>query len=88
MFRTFLLIFSLCGLTTVSVVLSYRASAETYECPPSPVCLPEAPLRCETIKCLPSVQPPVCKMPVCETVPHPLHRHSGACLRALHGVSQ
>ena len=73
MFRTFLLIFSFCGLTAVSVVLEYKASAEAYECPPSSVCLPEAPLRCET---LPNgffcVQPPKCEMPVCEvSVPHP-----------------
>ena len=56
MFHRFLLILFLCGLTAVSVVLSYRASAEPFACPPSPVCLPETPPPCETIRCLPSWQ--------------------------------
>ena len=55
MFRTFLLILFLCGLTAISVVLSYKASAATYECQPARVCLPEAPPPCETIPRVPSV---------------------------------
>ena len=44
MFRTFLLMLFLCGLTPVSVVLSYRASARfPYDCQPVRVCLPETP---------------------------------------------
>ena len=88
MFRTFLLIFSLCGLTALSVMLSYRASAEAYECQPQPVGLPEAPLPYEMILCLPSVQPPACEMPECQAVPHPLHRQSRKCLRLWHEVSE
>ena len=51
MFRTFLLMLFLCGLTVLSVVLSYRARAETSICP-SPsrprVCVPEIP-KCEVL---------------------------------------
>ncbi|MDE0398617.1 MAG: hypothetical protein OXL96_12545 [Candidatus Poribacteria bacterium] len=86
MFRSFLLIFSLCGLTAVSVVLEYKASAETFACPPTRVCLPKAPPPCETLPCVPSGQPPVCEMPVCQ-VPHPLPKRTGV-LRSLHRVSQ
>ena len=88
MFRTSLLIFSLCGLTALSVVLSYSASAEMYGCQPQRVCLPEAPLPCGTILCLPSVQPPACEMPECQAVPHPLNQQSRKCLRLWHRVSE
>ncbi len=49
MLRTLFLIFFLCGLTIVSVRLEYRASAETYVCPPpSRVCVPDVkPPDCE-----------------------------------------
>ena len=44
MFRTFLLILFLCGLTLFSVVLEYRARAETFACQPVRVCrVPTAP---------------------------------------------
>ena len=88
MFRTFLLILFLCGLTALSVLLEYRASAETYACEPQRVCLSEAPPPCEMMPCLPSMQPPACEMPVCEAAPHPLHRQSQQCLRLWHGVSE
>lgn len=51
MFRKILLIFSLCGLTALSVFLEYHARAETYGCQPARVCLPEAPALCETQPC-------------------------------------
>lgn len=48
MFRTFLLILFLFGLTAVSVVLEYRASAETYACQPPRVCVPDVKIpNCE-----------------------------------------
>lgn len=56
MFRAFLLMLVLCGLTILSVVLEYRARAETYTCPSPPlprVCLPEV------------------KIPDCEVAPRP-----------------
>ena len=61
MFRTFLLILFLCGLTGFSVLTEYRGSAETYDCPTSPVCQPETPpgSPCETIPCLHSWQKPM-----------------------------
>ena len=46
--RKILLILLLCGLTTVSVVLEYRASAETYACQPPRVCVPDVKIpNCE-----------------------------------------
>ena len=77
MFRTFLLMLFLCGLTAVSVVLSYRASAEPFACHVAPICLPEAPLGCQTIACLPEVQPPECEVPDCAVL-RPLLRRSCA----------
>ncbi len=58
MFRKILLMLFLCGLTAVSVVLSYKASAATYACQVAPVCrFPETPPPCETLPCrFPSVQ--------------------------------
>ena len=56
MFRTFLLMLFLCGLTVLSVVLENRARAETSICPSPPrprVCLPEV------------------KIPDCEVLPVP-----------------
>ncbi|MYA69390.1 hypothetical protein F4009_00005 [Candidatus Poribacteria bacterium] len=60
MFRTFLLILFLCGLTAVSVVTEYRARAETSLCPSPRVCVPEVkipdcevaprPRACEPLK--------------------------------------
>ena len=89
MFRTFLLMLFLCGLTSVSVVLSYRASARfPYDCQPVRVCLPETPPRCETIPCLPDVRPPACELPVCSTAPHSLHHRTRTCLGSLHVGSQ
>lgn len=79
MFRTFLLIFSLCGLITFSVVLAYKASAETFECPPVRVCLPEAPPPCETLPCVPDVKPPDCEPLDCDAS-RPFLRRS--CARA------
>ncbi len=76
MFRTFLLIFLLCGLTVFSVLTEDRTSAETSECQPLRMCrFPETPPPCETIPCAPSVQPPECEMPACSAVLHPwVHR--------------
>ena len=51
MFRTFLLMLFLCGLAAFSVMLSYRARAETSLCPSPPrprVCVPEIP-KCEVL---------------------------------------
>ena len=46
--RKILLILLLCGLTTVSVVLEYRASAERYACEPLRVCVPDVKIpNCE-----------------------------------------
>jgi len=56
MFRTFLLILFLCGLTVLSGCLEYRARAETAICP-----LPSLPRVC-----LPEV-----KIPDCEVAPRP-----------------
>ena len=75
MFRTFLLIFLLCGLTVFSVLTEDRTSAETYACQPLRMCLPETPPPCETIPCAPSVQPLECEMPACSAIPHPLVYH-------------
>lgn len=68
MFRTFLLILFLCGLTVLSVVLEYRASAAGSECgfPPRAICVPD-------------VKPPDCVIPDCEVL-RPLLRVS--CERA------
>ena len=62
--KGFLLILFLCGLVGVSVVLEYRASAETYQCSPRGLCVPE-------------VKPPDCVRPDCE-VERPLLRSSCA----------
>ena len=48
------LIIFLCGLVVLSVVLEYRASAETYQCSPRGLCVP--------------VQPPDCVKPDCEVL--------------------
>lgn len=88
MFRKILLILFISGLTVLSVLLEYRASADMSECQPPRVCLPEAPRLCETLRCLPEVTPPACEMPVCEAAPHPLHRQSQKCLRLWHEVSK
>ena len=77
--RKILLIFLFCGLAVLSVVLEYHAAAEPFDCQVSPVCFPETPLRCETIECLPHVQPPDCEPPDCD-VSRPLLR--GSCARA------
>ena len=54
MFRTFLLILLLCGLTAFSVFLEYRASAETYACQPPRVCVPDVKIpNCEVAPPLP-----------------------------------
>ena len=49
MFRTFLLILFLCGLTVLSGYLEYRARAEPYSCPSLPrVCVPDVKIpNCE-----------------------------------------
>lgn len=74
MFRTFLLIFSFCGLTAFSIVLEYKASADPYDCQPLRVCVPEAPPPCEPMACVfPDVQPPACELPICK-VERPLVR--------------
>ena len=62
MFRTLILIFLFCGLTVLSVVLEYRATAETSTCPGFPRV------------CVPDVQPPDCKPPTCEVKRPLLHR--------------
>lgn len=50
MFRTFLLIFLLSGLTAFSVLLEYRARAETSVCQPQRVCqFPASPPPCQYI---------------------------------------
>ena len=55
MFRKILLIFLFCGLTVLSVVLEYRATAGTSTCPsPRGPCVP--------------VEPPACEIPDCEKV--------------------
>ncbi len=51
MLRKILLIFLCCGLTAVSVFLEYRASAETYQCSPRGVCVPDVPPVCEPLDC-------------------------------------
>ena len=51
MLRNILLILFLCGLTFLSVVLAYRASAEMSPCSPRGLCVP--------------VQPPECVLPDC-----------------------
>ena len=54
MFRTFLLILFLSGLTALSVFLEYRASAETYACQPPRVCVPDVKIpNCEVAAPLP-----------------------------------
>lgn len=64
MFRTFLLMLFLCGLTLFSVVLEYRASAVGSVCEqPRDLCIP--------------VKPPMCVIPDCE-VSCPLLRRSCA----------
>ena len=78
MFRTFLFILFLCGLTAVSVVFEYKASAAAYTCQPQCVCQPASPPPCQPMLCLPSVQPPDCPRPDCEGVQHPLLRRSCA----------
>ena len=55
-----LLILFLCGLVVLSVVLEYRASAETPTCSPRGLCL--------------RVQPPDCVKPDCEVLRPLLHR--------------
>ncbi|RKU09497.1 hypothetical protein C6503_21305 [Candidatus Poribacteria bacterium] len=79
MFRSFLLILFLCGLTVVSVVLEYKASAETFACPPTRVCLPKAPPPCETLPCVLDVKPPDCEPLDCD-VSRPLLRRARACV--------
>ena len=52
--RKILLILLLCGLTAVSVVLEYRARAETYACQPERVCVPDVKIpNCEVAPPLP-----------------------------------
>ena len=52
MFRTLILIFLFCGLMVLSVVLEYRATAETYRCPsPRGLCVPVDPPACEISDC-------------------------------------
>ena len=52
MFRKILLIFLFCGLTVLSVVLEYRATAGTSICPsPRGPCVPVEPPACETSNC-------------------------------------
>ena len=66
MFRTLILIFLFCGLTVLSLVLEYRATAGTYTCPsPRGPCVP--------------VEPPDCKPSTCEVERPLLHR---SCDRA------
>ena len=67
MFRKIFLIFLFCGLTVLSVVLEYGATAGTSTCSgfPRGLCVP--------------VEPPDCKLPTCE-VERPLLRSS--CERA------
>jgi len=77
MFRTFLLILFLSGLTAVLVVLEYKASAETFACPPTRVCLPKAPPPCEPLRCVPDVKPPDCEPLDCD-VSRPLLRRACA----------
>lgn len=77
MFRTVLLLLFFCGLTVLSVVLEYKASAATYECQPLRVCMPAAPLPCNTLPCVPDVTPPDCPRPDCD-VERPLLRRSCA----------
>jgi len=63
MFRKILLIFLFCGLTVLSVVLEYRATAETSTCSPRGLCI--------------RVKPPDCVKPDCD-VTRPLLRLSCA----------
>ena len=77
MFRTFLLILFLSGLTAVSVVLEYKASAETFACPPVHMCLSKAPPPCEPLPCVPDVKPPDCEPLDCD-VSRPLLRRTCA----------
>jgi len=67
MFRKIFLIFLFCGLTVLSVVLEYRATAATSTCPgfPRGLCVP--------------VEPPDCKPSTCEVERPLLHR---SCDRA------
>ena len=52
MFRKIFLIFLFCGLTVLSVVLEYRASAGISTCPsPRGPCVPVEPPACETPDC-------------------------------------
>ena len=51
MFRKILLIFLCCGLTVLSVVLEYRASAKTYQCSPRGLCVPVKPPDCVRPDC-------------------------------------
>ena len=52
--RKILLMLLLCGLTAVSVVLEYRARAETYACQPPRVCVPDVKIpNCEVAAPLP-----------------------------------
>ena len=62
MFRKIVLIFLFCGLTILSLVLEYRATARTSTCPGFP------PVR------VPDVQLPDCKPPTCEVERPLLHR--------------
>ena len=73
MFRIFLLMLFLCGVTLLSGCSEYRARAEPYICPSPPqprVCVPEAPPPCvpeaRFIGCLPGPR-------ACEVLP-PLPR--------------
>ena len=67
MFRKILLIFLFCGLTVLSVVLEYRASAGPFTCSsPRGLCVP--------------VKPPDCVLPDCDVVRPLLHascKHTG-----------
>ena len=61
MFRTFLLILFLCGLTVLSGYLEHRARAETYSCPSLPrVCVPDVKIpNCEVAPPLPRACKPM-----------------------------
>lgn len=99
MFRTFLLILFLCGVTILSGYLADRARAETSLCP-SPslprVCVPEAPPPCvpdarfKFIGCLPGpraceVLPPVPRS--CEPLKRPQKRSQTETLQSVSRVS-
>ena len=47
--RKILLILFLCGLVALSVVLEYRARAETSTCSPRGLCIPVQPPDCEKV---------------------------------------